>query len=122
LPDREATGYAVSRRPRCEDFAIDYEAVITALGELAGVEVYVAIQFADASLDPIAVLHGILRADPDRGQRFAVGDGMIVVRREDLSDASWVEGRGEEPALRIDLQNVQVTVSPGSEDMADLLD
>jgi hypothetical protein len=89
---------------------------------MAGVEVYVAIQFADASLDPIAVLHGLLRPDPERSHRFEVGDGVIVLRREDLSDASWVEGRGEEVALRIDLDNVQITVSPGSEDMADLLD
>jgi hypothetical protein len=110
------------RRARCKDFAIDYDAAIRALGDLAGVEVYVAIQFADASLDPIAVLHGLLRPDPDQNQRFGVGDGVIVVRREDLLDASWVEGRGEEVALRIDLDNVQITVSPGSEDMADLLD
>lgn len=96
--------------------------MIRALGEWAGVEVVAAVQFADGSLNPIAVLRGSLRPDPDRSQRFEIGDGVIVVRREDLSDASWVEGRGEEPALLIDLHNVQITVGPASEDMADLLD
>jgi hypothetical protein len=85
------------------------------------VEVIVAIQFSGVSLNPIAVLRGSLEANPDHQQRYEVGEATFVVRREDLVDASWVEGLGEEVALRIDLQNVQITVSPGSEDMADPL-
>jgi hypothetical protein len=105
----------------CDDSQIDYEEVIAALRDLEAVEVIVAIQFSDASLNPIAVLRGSLEANPDHGQRFEVGEATIVVRPEDLLDASWVEGLGEEVALRIDLQNVQITVSPGSDEMADPL-
>jgi hypothetical protein len=85
------------------------------------VDVIVAIQFSDASLNPIAVLRGSLEANRDHEERFEVGEATIVVRPEDLVDASWVEGLGEEVALRINLQNVQITVSPGSEDIADPL-
>lgn len=82
----------------------------------------VAIQFSDASVSPIALLRGLLRRDLDHAERFEVGDGVIVLARGDVVDADWVEGLGEEPALRIDLQNVQMTVSPGSDEMADPLD
>lgn len=100
---------------------MDYEAVIEALGELVGREVVVAIQFSDESLSPIAVLRGRLTRGSDRRGRFEVDDGTILVAAEDLADAEWVAGLGEEPALRIDLHNVQVTVSPGTWDMAELL-
>jgi hypothetical protein len=84
--------------------------------------VIVAVQFSDRSLDPIALIPGRLRPQAGHSHRFEVGDAVIVVRPDDLIDGTWVEGLGEEPALRIDLQNVQVTVSPGSPDMADPLD
>jgi hypothetical protein len=95
---------------------------VGALAELSGREVVAAIQFSDRSLDPIALLRGRLSPTADADDRFEIGDGVIVVRAEDLLDASWVEGLGEEPGLRIDLENVQITVSPGSSDMADPLD
>ena len=100
---------------------MDHAAVIDALGELGGRYVLAAVQFADRSLSPIALLRGRLRQDAAGGGRFDIGDGSIIVRSEDLLDAAWVEGLGEEPALRIDLHNVQITVSPGTRDMADPL-
>jgi hypothetical protein len=101
---------------------IDYEAVIAALGDMSGREVIVAIQFSDASLDPIALIEGRLRPDESHHHRFSVGDAVILVRAEDVVDGDWVEGLGEEPALRIDVRDVQITVSPGTPAMADLLD
>jgi hypothetical protein len=101
---------------------VDYDAVIDSLDDLAGRDVVVAIQFSEGSLDPIAVLRGRLESDTDNRQRFDVGDASIIVRAEDLVDASWVEGLGEEAALRFDLNNVQITVSPGSADQAELLE
>jgi hypothetical protein len=101
---------------------MNHDELIVALDELAGHEVVAAIQFSDRSVDPIALLRGRLSPQADRGGRFEIGDGVIVVRAEDLRDASWVEGLGEEPGLRMDLANVQITVSPWSPDMADILD
>lgn len=80
------------------------------------------MQFADASLDPIALIPGRLRQQPGHPHRFSVGDAVLVVGPDDVLGGSWVEGRGEEPALKLDLRNVQVTISPASPDMADPLD
>jgi hypothetical protein len=101
---------------------MNHDQLVAALIELAGREVVAAIQFSDRSVDPIALLRGRLSPSADSRGRFEIGDGVIVVRAEDLLDAAWVEGLGEEPALRMDLENVQITVSPWSPDMADLLD
>jgi hypothetical protein len=92
------------------------------MGELSGRDVEAAIQFSERTVDPIALLRGRLSAPGGAEGRFNVGDGVIVVRADDLLDASWVEGLGEEPALRMDLQNVQITVSPWAPEMADQLD
>ena len=101
---------------------MDHDELIAALGELSGREVVAAIQFSNRSVDPIAMLRGGLSATAGPDPRFQVGDGVLIVRAEDFLDAAWVEWLGEEPALRMDLENVQITVSPWSPDMADLLD
>jgi hypothetical protein len=101
---------------------MDHDELIDALGELSGRDVQAAIQFSDRTVDPIALLRGRLSATAGVGGRFEIGDGVIVVRADDLLDASWVEGLGEEPAVRIDLENVQITVSPWAPDMADQVD
>jgi hypothetical protein len=95
---------------------------LEALGELSEQDVLVAVQFSDASLDPIALIPGRLRQEVGHRHRFSVGDAVIVFRSADVLGGSWVEGRGEEPALKIDLREIQVTVSPASQEMADPLD
>jgi hypothetical protein len=101
---------------------VHHDELIAALGELAGRDVEAAIQFSDRIVDPIALLRGRLSAAGGARGRFEIGDGVIIVSADDLVDASWVEGLGEEPALRIDLENVQITVSPWAPEMADQLD
>ena len=101
---------------------MNHDELIAGLGELSGRVVVAAIQFSDRSVDPIALLRGELSATAGPDARFQVGDGVLVVRAQDFLDAAWVEGLGEEPGLRIDLENVQITVSPWSPDMADVLD
>jgi hypothetical protein len=101
---------------------VDHDELIAALGALSGRDVEAAIQFSDQNIDPIALLRGRLSATVGARGQFEIGDGVIVIRADDLLDAGWVEGLGEEPALRIDLENVQITVSPWAPDMADQLD
>jgi hypothetical protein len=101
---------------------MDHDELIAAITELSGREVIAAIQFSDRGVDPIALLRGGLSATAGPDARFQVGDGVLILRSEDFLDAAWVEGLGEEPALRVDLENVQITVSPWSPEMADLLD
>jgi hypothetical protein len=101
---------------------MNHDELTAALGEFAGREVVAAIQFSDRSVEPIALLRGRLSPAAEANGRFEIGDGVVVVRADDLLDASWVEGLGEEPGLRMDLENVQITVSPFSPEMADILD
>lgn len=101
---------------------IDYDAIIAALVELSELDVLVAVQFSDAALDPIVLIPGRLHQQAGHPHRFSVGDALLVLRRDDVVAGSWVEGRGEQPGLKIDLRNVQVTVTPASRDMADPLE